>query len=151
MFEIIKGLPIPEKKSSLKDWKRASKYPFGEMEIGDCIKFKAEGFKDPNFKKVYGSAMSYARRVKKGFRFVFAQIEPGVFGCWKVETNKSIGEESPTPNVKLRKRADTTGITKQMLISALENQGSMVGASNVLGISTRTFSRLKQKFDLITN
>ena len=148
MFEIVKGLPIPEKKS-LRNWKRHNKYPFGQMEVGDCIKFSAAGLKDPEYKKIYGSATSFARRVNDGTKFRFAEIEPGVYGCWKInaESKNSAGGQSETSRV--RKRADTSIITKDMLIAALESQGTLLGASRSLGVSSRTLTRLKQKFELI--
>ena len=150
MFEIIKNLPIPVKKSNLGSWKRASKYPFGEMEIGDCIAFSATGKKDPNYKKIYGSAMSFARRVKKGYTFTFAQIEEGKFGCWKVSKEDNPEVEITDTNFRnKKKRVSTIHITKEMLIAALEHEGSLSGAARMLNISTRTFSRLKQKFDLV--
>lgn len=150
MFEIIKNLPIPVKEKGLNSWKRANKYPFGEMEIGDCLAFNAQDRKDPMFKKIYGSAMSYARRVKLGFTFTFAKIEDGKYGCWKVATGDNTQEQS-NPNEKRnhKKRVSTINITKDMLISALENEGTLNGAARMLNISSRTFSRLKQKFELV--
>lgn len=149
MFEIIKNLPIPVKEKGLNSWKRANKYPFVEMEIGDCLAFNAQDRKDPMFKKIYGSAMSFARRVKAGYTFTFAKIEDGKFGCWKVATGEEQQHESNTNERKIyKKRASTIHITKDMLIAALENEGTLNGAARMLNISSRTFSRLKQKFEL---
>lgn len=149
MFEIVKNLPIPVKEKNFSGWKRANKYPFGEMEIGDCLAFKANGPKDPTYKKIYGSAMSYARRVKKGYRFVFDKIEEGKYGCWKVSVHTDNVTPEPVIKNKSRKsRRSTFHITKEMLISALENDGTLVGASRILNISSRTISRLKQKFGI---
>jgi hypothetical protein len=96
MFEIIKNLPIPEKVAKQKHARREPKYPFKDMEIGDCLAFNAEGVKDPVYKKIYGSAMSYARRIKEGYTFRFGQIEEGKFGFWKIESekNKSVSNSS---------------------------------------------------------
>lgn len=149
MFEIIKNLPIPEKAHSSKHSRRTPKYPFAEMEIGDCLAFNSESIKDPIYKKIYGSAMSYARRVKQGYTFRFGKIEEGKFGCWKIEDKKfSASSVSALSNPK-RKRANTDFITKDMLISALEGEGTLNGASKLLNISSRTLSRLKLKFDIV--
>jgi hypothetical protein len=150
MFEIIKNLPIPEKVAKSAHVRREPKYPFKDMEIGDCLAFNAENIKDPVYKKIYGSAMSFARRVKEGYTFRFGMIEEGKYGCWKVVSDKQ-NRNSVTNSVKeekLRKRASTINITKDMLISALESEGTLIGASRILNISSRTFSRLKQKFEL---
>jgi len=151
MFEIIKNLPIPEKIAKSKHARREPKYPFKDMEIGDCLAFNAENVKDPIYKKIYGSAMSYARRVKEGYTFRFGQIEDGKFGCWKVESekNKSVntGSDSSSSSSK-RKRNATIHITKDMLIAAMESEGTLNGASRLLNVSSRTLSRLKQKFEL---
>lgn len=149
MFEIVKGLPVPEKVNNLNTWKRANKYPFADMEMGDCLKFNAENQKDPMYKKIYGSALSYARRVKQGYTFRFAMIEPGVFGCWKVESKKNHESEPGSHPKPVRKRQSTMHISKDMLIHALESDGSLIGAATKLNISTRTLSRLKQKFELV--
>ena len=150
MFEIIKNLPIPEKAVKNVHSRREPKYPFKNMEIGDCLAFNAESIKDPVYKKIYGSAMSFARRVKEGYTFRFGMIEEGKYGCWKVVSDKQ-NRNSVTNSVKeekRRKRASTINITKDMLISALESEGTLNGASRILNISSRTFSRLKQKFEL---
>ena len=150
MFEIIKNLPIPEKIAKGKYERREPKYPFKAMEIGDCLAFNAESIKDPIYKKIYGSAMSYARRVKEGYTFRFGQIEDGKFGCWKIvsEKNKNNSDSSKEQNSKERKRNSTVHITKDMLIAAMESEGTLNGASRILNISSRTLSRLKQKFQL---
>jgi hypothetical protein len=145
MFEIIKNLPVPEKTVASKMPKRAPKYPFADMEIGDCLAFNAESIKDPVYKNVYGSAMAYARRVREGYTFRFGKIEEGKFGCWKIVSTKNVKVEEPENK---RKRNSTINITKDMLISALESEGTLNGASRILNISSRTFSRLKQKFEL---
>ena len=120
------------------------------MEIGDCLAFNAENVKDPFYKKIYGSAMSFARRTKEGYSFKFAMIEPGKFGCWKVANDKLVKTQSEVSESKTRKnRVSPVHITKDMLIQALENCGTLSGASNILGVSTRTLSRLKQKFELV--
>lgn len=150
MFEIIKNLPIPEKAVKNVHARREPKYPFKNMEIGDCLAFNAESIKDPVYKKIYGSAMSFARRVKEGYTFRFGMIEEGKYGCWKVVSDKQ-NRNSVTNSdnqEKRRKRASTINITKDMLISALESEGTLNGASRILNISSRTFSRLKQKFEL---
>lgn len=152
-FEILKNVPIPENVKDLTGWKRSSKYPFGEMEIGDCIKFKADDNRDINYKRIYSAAMSYARRLQKGFTFVFGKIDEGFYGCWKVqdESNSPVqeNENSPVQKKKYSKRQSTTHINKTMLISALERDGSLAGAARDLNISTRTLSRLKKKFELV--
>lgn len=148
MFEIIKNLPIPVKENGLKGWKRANKYPFGEMEIGDCLAFSAQDRKDPMFKKIYGSAMSFARRVKAGYTFTFAKIEDGKYGCWKISTGEEPQQSNTSEKKTYKKRVSTIHITKDMLIAALENEGTLNGAARMLNISSRTFSRLKQKFEL---
>jgi len=117
MFEIIKNLPVPEKTVASKMPKRAPKYPFADMEIGDCLAFNAVG-----------------------------KIEEGKFGCWKIVSTKNVKVEEPENK---RKRNSTINITKDMLISALESEGTLNGASRILNISSRTFSRLKQKFELV--
>ena len=150
MFEIIKNLPIPEKVAKSVHVRREPKYPFKDMEIGDCLAFNAESIKDPVYKKIYGSAMSFARRVKEGYTFRFGMIEEGKYGCWKIVSDKQ-NRNSLTKSdkqEKQRKRASTINITKDMLISALESEGTLNGASRILNISSRTFSRLKQKFEL---
>jgi hypothetical protein len=151
MFEIIKNLPVPEKKAARKFAGKEPKYPFAKMEIGDCLAFNSESIKDPIYKKIYGSAMSYARRVKQGYTFRFGQIEEGKFGCWKIESTNSkyVSSGDESDSATRRKRGNTTQITKDMLITALEHEGSLSGASRLLNISTRTFSRLKQKFELV--
>jgi hypothetical protein len=151
MFEIIKNLPIPEKIAKSKHARREPKYPFKEMEIGDCLAFNAESIKDPIYKKIYGSAMSYSRRVKEGYTFRFGQIEDGKFGCWKIvsEKNKNNSDSLREQNSKERKRNSTVHITKSMLIAAMESEGTLNGASRLLNISSRTLSRLKQKFQLV--
>jgi hypothetical protein len=151
MFEIIKNLPIPEKLTKNNFKRREPKYPFADMEIGDCLAFNAESIKDPTYKKIYGSAMSYARRVKQGYAFRFGRIDETKFGCWKVESKKNVSNaESPKEAKRTyTKRGMTTHITKEMLISALESEGTLMGASRLLNISSRTFSRLKLKYELI--
>jgi hypothetical protein len=154
MFEIIKNLPVPQKYATEKNGGRASKYPFEEMEIGDCLAFPSNSIKDAEYKKIYGAAMSFARRVKQGYTFRFGKIEEGKFGCWKIESSKP-NKQSDVPVEKTqnqtpyKKRASTTNITKEMLIAALENEGTLHGASRSLNISSRTFSRLKLKFQLV--
>lgn len=149
MFEIIKNLPLPVKGRGQRNGRRANKYPFEEMDLGDCLSFNAESQKDPVYKKIYGSAMSYARRVKRGYKFVFGKIEEGKFGCWKVATESEEREIVVDNGIRNRKRrSETIHITKEMLISALENEGTINGASRILNISTRTISRLKQKFEI---
>lgn len=151
MFEIIKNLPVPEKNVNIKNIKKLSKYPFEEMEMGDCMAFGAESIKDPNYKKVYGAAISYARRTKKGFTFRFGKIEEGKFGCWKIPSEKNVVNENSEPKGKKttrRMRSNVKSLTKEMLLGALEHEGSLAGASRLLGISSRTLCRLKQKFEL---
>ena len=149
MFEIIKNLPIPEKAANQKHPRREPKYPFKQMELGDCLAFNAEGIKDPTFKKIYGSAMSFARRVKEGYTFRFGKIEEGKYGCWKVESTKNVRSDEETITSKGKRiRGTTRNITKDVLISALESEGTLSGASRLLNISTRTFSRLKMKYEL---
>lgn len=150
MFEIIKNLPIPETKKTKTGSGRESIYPFRTMEIGDCLAFNAENVKDPVYKKIYGSAMSFARRAKEGYSFKFAMIETGKFGCWKV-ANEKLEKEQPEAGEKRNRknRVSPVHITKDTLIQALENAGTLSGASNMLGVSTRTLSRLKQKFELV--
>jgi hypothetical protein len=150
MFEIIKNLPIPEKVAKSVHVRREPKYPFKDMEIGDCLAFNAESIKDPVYKKIYGSAMSFARRVKEGYTFRFGMIEQGKYGCWKIVSDKQNRNSLTNSDnqEKRRKRASTINITKDMLISALESEGTLNGASRILNISSRTFSRLKQKFEL---
>lgn len=152
MYEILKNLPVPEKNAGFKKGKRSNKYPFNDMEIGDCMAFTAEGPKDPIFKKIYGSAMSYARRVKQGYTFRFGKIEENKYGCWKVASEKesltSASQASGINPSKQRQRQSTLHITKAMLMTALENEGTLSGASRILNVSSRTISRLKQKFEL---
>lgn len=151
MFEIIKNLPIPEKAAKQNHVRREPKYPFKDMEIGDCLAFNAENIKDPVYKKIYGSAMSFARRVKEGYTFRFGMIEEGKYGCWKIASDKQNRnpETDSDKTTKQRKRNSTIHITKDMLIAAMENEGSLAGASRSLNISSRTLSRLKQKFELV--
>jgi hypothetical protein len=87
MFKIVKNLPIPEEKKGASSKGRSPIYPFGDMEIGDCMKFDAESVRDVKFKKVYNSAMGFARRHGGDYRFSFAEIKPGVYGCWKVKVD----------------------------------------------------------------
>jgi len=149
MFEIIKNLPVPQKYVTAKNGPRVSKYPFDTMEIGDCLAFSAESIKDPEYRKIYGSAMSFARRVKKGYAFRFGKIEEGKFGCWKIESDKSNKQGDNVESRKYKQRTSTNNITKEMLIAAFENEGTLSGASRALNISSRTLSRLKLKFELI--
>lgn len=151
MFEILKNLPVPQKYVSTKIGGRVSKYPFEDMEIGDCLAFPAESIKDADYKKIYGAAMSFARRVKKGYTFRFGKIEEGKFGCWKIEDekNKNQNNDSQVPARKYKTRANTNNITKEMLIAAFESEGTLNGASRLLNISTRTLSRLKLKYQMI--
>ena len=151
MFQIIKNLPVPQKYVSDKIGKRASKYPFEDMEIGDCLAFPAESIKDLEYRKIYGSAMSFARRVQKGYTFRFGKIEEGKFGCWKIEDEKKKNQSggSETSARKYKERTSTNNITKEMLIAAFESEGTLSGASRALNISSRTLSRLKLKFELI--
>lgn len=151
MFEILKNLPVPQKYVLDKTGKRASKYPFDDMEMGDCLAFPAESIKDAEYKKIYSAAMSYARRVKKGYTFRFGKIEEGKFGCWKIEDekNKNQNNDSQVPARKYKTRANTNNITKEMLIAAFESEGTLNGASRLLNISTRTLSRLKLKYQMI--
>lgn len=150
MFEILKNLPVPQKYVATKNGRRASKYPFEEMEIGDCLAFPADSIKDPEYKKIYGAAMSFARRVKQGYTFRFGKIEDGKFGCWKIESDKPNKQSNvAVEKTQYKKRASTNNITKEMLIAALENEGTLHGASRSLNISSRTFSRLKLKFQLV--
>lgn len=149
MFEILKNLPIPEKSVKNNHFKRGSKYPFEEMEMGDCMAFSATSIKDPVYKKIYGAAQSYARRVKKGFTFRFGKIEEGKFGCWKIESKKNSGTGKEEATKKTRRhRTDVRTISREMLLGALEHEGTLNGASRLLGVSSRTLSRLKLKFDL---
>jgi len=149
MFEIIKNLPVPQKYVTAKNGPRVSKYPFDTMEIGDCLAFSAESVKDPEYRKIYGSAMSFARRVKKGYAFRFGKIEEGKFGCWKIESDKPNKQGDNVESRKYKQRTSTNNITKEMLIAAFENEGTLSGASRALNISSRTLSRLKLKFELI--
>ena len=151
MFEIIKNLPVPQKYVSDKIGKRASKYPFEDMEIGDCLAFPAESIKDVEYKKIYGAAMGFARRVQKGYTFRFGKIEEGKFGCWKIEDEKKKNQPSGSeiPARKYKARANTNNITKEMLIAAFESEGTLNGASRLLNISSRTLSRLKLKYQMV--
>lgn len=151
MFEILKNLPVPQKYVSEKTIGRASKYPFEEMEIGDCLAFPAQSNKDPEYRKIYGSAMGFARRVKKGYTFRFGKIEEGKFGCWKIEDEKKKNQssDSETSAGKYKTRVNTNNITKEMLIAAFESEGTLNGASRVLNISSRTLSRLKLKYQMV--
>ncbi|MEY4571009.1 MAG: hypothetical protein RLZ10_202 [Bacteroidota bacterium] len=151
MFQIVKNLPVPEKNANVGKGPRVSKYPFEFMEMGDCMVFHADNIKDANYKKIYGAAQSYARRLKKGFTFRFGKIEEGKFGCWKIPSdNKSFdgGKSVKSSKKSGRNRANVGTITKEMLFGALEHEGTLVGASRLLGISSRTLSRLKQKFEM---
>lgn len=145
MFEILKNLPVPEKNVNINSFKRASKYPFEEMEMGDCMAFSATSIKDPVYKKIYGAAQSYARRVKKGFTFRFGKIEEGKFGCWKIECDKNVSKDGKKSSRK--QRTDLRTITKEMLLGALEHEGTLNGAARLLGVSSRTLSRLKNKYE----
>jgi hypothetical protein len=149
MFEIIKNLPVPQKYVATKNGPRASKYPFESMEIGDCLAFSAQSNKDAEYIKIYGSAMSFARRAKKGYAFRFGKIEEGKFGCWKIESDKANKQGDNVESRKYKQRTSTNNITKEMLISAFESEGTLSGASRALNISSRTLSRLKLKFELI--
>jgi hypothetical protein len=149
MFEIIKNLPVPQKYVTAKNGPRASKYPFESMEIGDCLAFYAQSNKDAEYIKIYGSAMSFARRAKKGYAFRFGKIEEGKFGCWKIESDKANKQGDNVESRKYKQRTSTNNITKEMLIAAFENEGTLSGASRALNISSRTLSRLKLKFELI--
>jgi DNA-directed RNA polymerase specialized sigma subunit len=143
MFEILKNLPVPQKYVATKKGLRVSKYPFEEMEIGDCLAFSAQSIKDTEYKKIYGYAMSFARRVKKGYTFRFGKIEEGKFGCWKIEQSDKVESR------KYKKRTSTNNITKEMLIEAFENEGTLTGISRALNISSRTVSRLKIKYQMV--
>lgn len=151
MFEIIKNLPVPQKYVATKKGLRVSKYPFEEMEIGDCLAFPAQSNKDAEYKKIYSSAMVFARRVKKGYTFRFGKIEEGKFGCWKIEdeNKKNQSGDSETSARKYKQRTSTNKITKEMLIEAFENEGTLTGISRALNISSRTVSRLKIKYQMI--
>lgn len=152
MFEIIKNLPIPEKQKNKLYQRRESKYPFETMEIGDCLAFSATGLKDPAYKNIYSAAMGFVRRNKKDFSFRFAQIEENKFGCWKIESNKysnKDGESSTKSKSSRKERINTSIITKDMLLAAFEHEGTVIGASRLLNISSRTFTRLKQKFNMV--
>lgn len=152
MYQVVKNLPVPEKNINVGKSPRISKYPFEFMEMGDCMIFYADSLKDPNYKKIYGAAQSYARRVKKGFAFRFGKLEEGKYGCWKIPSDNNssesngVGKSSKKSGRKNRTNVGT--ITKEMLLGALEHEGTMVGASRLLGISSRTLSRLKQKFEM---
>lgn len=152
MFEILKNLPVPEKNVMVNSFKRASKYPFEQMEMGDCMAFPAASIKDPVYKKIYGAAQSYARRVKKGFTFRFGKIDEGKFGCWKIPCDKNTvkenGEVTNTKKVTRRQRMNVKNITKEMLLNALEHEGTLNGASRLLNVSSRTLNRLKHKFEI---
>jgi hypothetical protein len=149
MFEILKNLPVPQKYVATKNGPRASKYPFETMEIGDCLAFPAESIKDLEYRKIYGSAMSFARRVKKGYTFRFGKIEEGKFGCWKIESDKPNKQGDNVESRKYKERTSTNNITKEMLIAAFESEGTLSGASRALNISSRTLSRLKLKYQMV--
>ena len=149
MFKILKNIPIPEKKSSTSRKGRTSIYPFGEMEIGDCIRFEANSIRDNEYKKVYNSAMGFARRYKGDYRFTFAEVRPGVFGCWKVKAENEPKEASPRKG--RRTNAEIMNVKQEDIMKALKKSNSMAGAARSVGLSVKTFLRLKHKYDKRNN
>lgn len=144
MFKIVKNLPLPEEKKVASAKGRSSIYPFGNMEIGDCMKFDAESVKDVKFKKVYNSAMGFARRHGVDYRFSFAEIKPGVYGCWKLKLDP--GEQKERRR-KRRTNAELMSIRYEDIMDAMNKSGSTAGAAKMVGLTPRTFSRLKEMYE----
>lgn len=71
MFEIEKGVPIPE-------ITHASKYPFEKMEVGDS--FFVEGDEAKN--RLYSSASVYSKRHGGKTKFVVRGVDGGA-RCWR--------------------------------------------------------------------
>lgn len=144
-FNIVKNLPIPKNRPTGHQG-RSSIYPFREMEVGDCLKFDAKTTGDANYRKIYNSARSHARRTGCPYEFKFAQIDDGTFGCWKIERNESeIGKRER----RRRRTADEiNSIPMQSLKDALHEEGTVAGAARRVGISPRTFIRLIEKLGI---
>lgn len=144
MFKIVKNLPIPEEKKTQGSKGRSSIYPFGEMEVGDCLKFDVRSSNEPQFKKIYSAAMSYARRHSGDYKFMFAEIKPGLFGCWKVRLKP--GEEKAGRR-RRKTKAEIMSIKYEDMDRAMKEGGSTAGAAKILGLSHRTFTRLKEMYE----
>lgn len=148
MFKVVKNLPIPEAKKITGSKGRTSIYPFGEMEIGDCMKFEASSVGDSMFKKVYNSAMSHARRHSGDYKFTFAEIKPGVFGCWKVKLKS--GEERPKKR-KRRTNAEIMSVKHEDIREALKKGVTIAGAAKIVDLNPRTFLKLKRMYEKVGN
>lgn len=69
--------PVPQARSG-----RRSKYPFAQMEVGECFYVPAKEVKSPNV--LAASARQWARRNGRCWKFVARQVDDMV-GIWRVE------------------------------------------------------------------
>lgn len=68
-IEIKKGIPIPVKKE---------KYPFRDMEIGDCFEFPKEKYNTIN-----SACQFYAK--KHNVKFTVRNIDGNIIGVWRIK------------------------------------------------------------------
>lgn len=145
-FRIVKGLPIPRESAGKKN-----KYPFDEMEVGDCLKFEATSRLDDGFKRIYASAFYHARKSGSGFNFRFAKIDDRHYGCWKVAVakrgeagsegrSKSRGE--PKAKRKRRTMAEIRSIPVEAIREAWHSEGTVAGAARKVGLHPSTYERI---------
>lgn len=144
-FSVVKNLPIPKGMDEAHQGRNAI-YPFREMDLGDCIRFEAEGSSDSSYRKIYNSARSHMRRTGCPYEFRFARIDDRTFGCWKVDRD---AEGSGKPERRRRRTAlEIDSIPVETLKGALQDEGTVAGAARRVGISPRTFMRLVEKLGI---
>jgi hypothetical protein len=69
--------PVPASRSG-----RRAKYPFADMEVGDCFYVPASEAKSPNV--LAAAARQWAKRNGKSWKFA-ARETAGMVGIWRVE------------------------------------------------------------------
>lgn len=145
-YRIVKGLPIPGESRVGK-----RKYPFVEMDMGDCLKFEASSRFDSNYIKIYSSAVYYSKRRGADYTFTFAKIDDRHYGCWKVAKGRR-GEPSPEgsgrrvsqPKTKRvrRKKSQIESIPVEVLKAAWHSEGTIAGAARRVGLHPSTYERI---------
>lgn len=84
-MQIEKNIPMPsptDRRFSNTESGRASKYPFGEMEVGDSVLVDGESCKIKHC-RAYGAARDYGDKYGKTFKGAKEPGQPGKVRIWR--------------------------------------------------------------------